>query len=73
MRKIIDIEGVIKSHQSKKDAQYNDQEKQIVEKTHIDLQDTTHKTIIQIEQHKPHTKNWGRTLVLRNDKQFLLH
>jgi hypothetical protein len=73
MRKVIDIEGVIGSRQSKKDPQYNDQEKKIVEKTHIDLQDTTQKTIIKIEQHEPHTKNWGRTLVLRNDKQFLLH
>ena len=40
MRKVIDIEGVIGSRQSKKDPQYNDQEKKIVEKTHIDLQDT---------------------------------
>jgi hypothetical protein len=49
MRKVIDIEGVIGSRQSKKDPHYNDQEKKIVEQTHIDLQDTTQKTIIKIE------------------------
>jgi hypothetical protein len=45
MRKVIDIEGVIGSRQSKKDPQYNDQEKKIVEKTHIDLQGTTQKQL----------------------------
>ena len=56
MRKVIDIEGVIGSRQSKKDPQYNNQEKKIVEKTHIDLQDAAQKG-----------KDWSSTNTANNN------
>ena len=61
--------GLTRNCKSKKDRQYNGQTKKN-QKTNNDLQNTSQKT--EDRTSRTHTKNWGWTQVIRQNKQFLL-